>query len=158
MATRACSKISRPRFFPPSKISGNVFQDGKPVVLSQAPKPSELRKFRDGDYTSDDTAIGGVVLELRNVLGQPFTADRALPGAYPAGPIRVVTAADGSYEFAGLRPGSYHVYELQPKDFIDSLDTAGTTGGIAVNVGDIEKDTTTLAFVRTLAADVAGHG
>ena len=141
--------------FPPARISGNVFQDGQPVVTSQAPQPAELRNFRDGVYTVDDKAIGGVVLELRNVLGQPFTADRALPGAYPAGPIRVVTAADGSYEFAGLRPGSYHVYQLQPKDFIDSLDTAGSTGGIAVNVGDIEKNTTTLAFVRTLSANPA---
>ncbi len=141
--------------FPPATISGNVFQDGGPITLSSPPRPTELRQFRDGVYTADDHAIGGVVLELRNVLGQPFTADRALPGVYPDGPIRVATAADGSYEFKGLRPGSYHVYEVQPQDFIDSLDTPGDTGGKAVNEADISDDPETLSFVRTLAANPA---
>ncbi len=138
--------------FPPARISGNVFQDGAPITLSGPPQPASLRQYRDGVFTVDDKAIGGVVLELRNVLGKPFTADRALPGVYPSGPIRVVTAADGSYEFTGLRPGTYHVYQIQPTDFIDSLDTPGTTGGFAVNVGDFESNAQTLAFVQTLAA------
>lgn len=139
--------------FPPAEITGNVFQDGAPLSLKNSPRPEELRTFRDGVFTVDDKAIGGVVLELRNVLGQAFTADRALPGVYPEGPIRVVTAADGSYSFTGLRPGTYHVYQLQPKDFIDSLDTPGTTGGVAVNIADIQNDPQTLAFVRTLSAN-----
>ncbi len=139
--------------FPPAIISGNVFQDGGPISLTRPPRPTELRQYRDGVYTVDDEAIGGVTLELRNVLGQPFTADRALPGTYSDGPIRVVTAADGTYEFTGLRPGTYHVYQVQPKDFIDGLDTPGTTGGVAINVVDVENDPQTLAFVRTLAAN-----
>lgn len=141
--------------FPPATISGNVFQDGGPITLAAPPQPTELRLYRDGVYTVDDQAIGGVVLELRTNVGIPFTADRALPGVYPDGPIRVVTAADGSYQFTGLRPGSYHVYQVQPKDFIDSLDTAGTSGGIAVNIIDIQNDPQALAIVQTLAANPA---
>jgi len=140
---------------PPATISGNVFQDGGPITLSGPPQPTELRQYRDGVFTVDDKAIGGVVLELRTSVGIPFTADRALPGVYPDGPIRVITAADGSYQFTGLRPGSYHVYQVQPKDFIDSLDTAGTSGGIAVNIIDIQNDPQALALVRTLAASPA---
>lgn len=141
--------------FPPAEITGNVFQDGGPLSLKSPPNPEDLRRFRDGQLTTDDKPIEGVVLELRNVLGQPFTADRALPGIYADGPIRVVTAADGSYRFTGLRPGTYHVYQVQPSDFIDSLDTPGTTGGIAVNVADEVNDPQTLALIRTLSANPA---
>ncbi len=92
--------------FPPATISGVVFQDGDSITLKSAPSPEDLRKFRDGILKPGDKPIGGVVLELRNVLGEPFTADRALPGMYPDGPIRVVTAADGTYEFTGCVPAA----------------------------------------------------
>lgn len=141
--------------FPPAEITGNVFQDGGPLSLKSPPNPEDLRRFRNGQLSPDDRPIEGVVLELRNVLGQPFTADRALPGVYADGPIRVVTAADGSYRFTGLRPGTYHVYQVQPSDFIDSLDTPGTTGGIAVNAADVVNDPQTLALIRTLSASPA---
>ena len=141
--------------FPPATIQGHVFQDGGPIRLSSPLQAASLRQFRDGVFTVDDQMIGNVVLELRNVLGLLFTDDRALPGAYPDGPIRAVTAADGSYEFSGLRPGSYHVYQVQPQGFIDGLDTPGNTGGRAINDADLNNDVETLALVRTLAADPA---
>src|SRR5262249_8524194 len=43
------------------------------------------------------------------------------------------TALDGSYAFAGLRPGTYPIAEAQPATFLDGKDAAGAAGGI---VGD----------------------
>ncbi len=40
------------------------------------------------------------------------------------------TAADGSYAFTGLRPGSYNVTETQPAGFLDGKDTIGTINGL----------------------------
>jgi len=136
--------------FPPATLTGNVFQDGGPLSLAVPPNPVDLRQFRDGILTPDDKPIAGAVLELRNIFGEPVTADRALPGIYPEGPIRVVTSADGSYEFSGLRPGTYHVYQIQPEGFIDSLDTPGDTGGVAVNPADPITDEDVVALVRLL--------
>ena len=90
--------------FPPATISGVVFQDGDSITLANAPNPEDLRNFRDGILKPGDKPIAGVVLELRNVFGRAFTADQAMPGMYPDGPIRAVTAADGTYEFKGLKP------------------------------------------------------
>jgi len=39
------------------------------------------------------------------------------------------TAADGSFLFEGLRPGTYAVSETQPIDYIDGDDAAGSLGG-----------------------------
>ena len=125
---------------PPAVLSGYVFQDGDAIVSRGDIRPQDLRDYRDGKLTSDDTRLGGVTLELRNILGLPFDASRALPGIYDDGPIRVTTNADGYYEFTGLRPGTYHVYEVQPELYIDGLDTPGTTGGVAVNPADVVND------------------
>ena len=122
---------------PPAMISGHVFQDGGAIVTSTPLNPEDLRDFRDGKLTEDDELLSGVTLQLRNVLGQPFDSSRALPGVYSDGAIEVTTDADGYYEFTGLRPGTYHVYQVQPDDFIDGLDTAGTAGGLAVNPADV---------------------
>ena len=39
------------------------------------------------------------------------------------------SAADGSYSFADLRPGTYQVNEAQPAAYLDGKDTTGSTGG-----------------------------
>lgn len=139
---------------PPVMISGFVFQDGEAITIGAAPDPAELRNFRDGVRTQDDTPLAGVILELRTVTGLPFDASRALPGIYADGPIRVQTDANGFYEFIGLRPAAYNVYQIQPENFIDGLDTPGTTGGVAVNAAD-ELDDETRIIVQTLSANEA---
>ena len=137
---------------PPATIAGFVFQDGPALQADAAPSPADLRQYRDGVRNSSSRMLAGVTLELRNVLGQPFTADRALPGVYGDGPIRVVTRGDGYYEFAGLRPGTYHVYQVQPDGYVDGLDTAGSTGGFAVNAADQTDDPQLQFVIQTLSA------
>jgi hypothetical protein len=75
------------------------------------------------------------VVELRQgASGDPIFGDQALPGVYPSGrPIRTVTDARGFYEFRGLAAGTYAVVEVHPAGWIDSIDTEGSTGGIAIN-------------------------
>src|SRR5206468_5716131 len=41
------------------------------------------------------------------------------------------TAADGSYDFTGLRPGTYSLGEAQPSGYLDGKTTVGTQGGTA---------------------------
>ena len=135
---------------PPASISGFVFQDGGVLTIEQPPAPSELRQYRDGKLTADDVPIPGVTIELRTVLGGPFFGQNALPGVYPDGPIQAVTDADGFYQLVGLRPGSYHLYQVQPDGFVDGLDSAGTTGGTAINVAD-EVDNGTEIVIQRLS-------
>ena len=124
---------------PPVTISGFVFQDGDALVIRDAPDPTDLRQFRDGELTDDDTRLMGVTLELRDVLGVPINPANDQLGGFSSGAIRITTDANGYYEFTGLRPRIvYSVYQTQPNDFIDSLDTAGTTGGLAINAADIQ--------------------
>nr|WP_146528234.1 SdrD B-like domain-containing protein [Novipirellula artificiosorum] len=139
---------------PPASISGYVFQDGGAIAIDEAPAAERLREYRDGLLTHDDVLIGNVTLELRNVLGQPFSAERALPGSYSGDVIRVTTNEMGYYEFTGLRPGTYHVYQVQPDDYIDGLDTPGTTGGIAVNKADVVDEEGSI-IIQTLALNDA---
>ena len=47
--------------------------------------------------------------------------------------LTTTTAADGTYSFSNLRPGTYQVNEIQPAVFLDGKDTAGTTGGTVTN-------------------------
>ena len=139
---------------PPARISGYVFQDGAALVLSNTPPPEDLRDYRDGVLSNDDAPISNVTLQLRNVLGQPYVGTDALDGVYDNGPIEVTTDENGYYEFVGLRPGGYHVYQVQPEDFTDSLDTAGTNGGVAVNPADQLEDADQIV-VQTLSASDA---
>ena len=140
---------------PPATISGVVFQDGPPLRLNTPPDPADLRDYRDGVLREDSERIPGVTLELRTMLGQPLAMDQALPGTYSAGPIRVITDADGYFEFSGLPPGTYHLYQIQPEGWIDGLDTPGTAGGFAVNPADEIASPNDQILVRTLAASEA---
>ncbi|MDA7951614.1 MAG: hypothetical protein MPJ24_09020 [Pirellulaceae bacterium] len=119
---------------PTSSISGYVFQDGPKILSLTGRPPSDVSTIRDGQRTSDDRPLSGVVLELRNGTdGSPILGESLDSGVYANGPVRTVTDANGFYEFTGLPPGNYAVFEIQPLGFFDSIDTPGTTGGIPMN-------------------------
>jgi serine-aspartate repeat-containing protein C/D/E len=127
---------------PPSQLSGYVFQDGKALTTRDGSVPPLISELRDGIRTADDTPIVDVVLELRNGLsGDSITGDTALPGFYSSPQIQTTTDANGFYEFRGLRGDrSYSVYEIHPAGYIDGVDTAGTTSGVAINPGNLQAE------------------
>jgi len=120
---------------PPATIAGFVFQDGPAIgLLPGQTLPDNLTTLRDGLLTPDDTRLEGVVLELRDgTTGLAISADTALAGFYLDGPLVAITDAHGHYQFSGLPPGNYAVYEVQPAGWRDGIDTPGPAGGIAVN-------------------------
>lgn len=113
----------------PAKISGYVFQDGPPIEVMWGETLVDPATVRDGAYTPDDTPIQGVVLQLGDGSGAPILDAQG-------NPITTVTDASGYYEFNNLEPGTYTVVEIHPDAYRDSLDTAGTNGGIAINPQD----------------------
>ena len=140
---------------PPATISGYVFQDGAPIDTSDGRPPEILRGIRDGIRNAGDTPIGNVILELRTRVGRRLESSRALPGTYNSDTIRVITDSNGYYEFRGLRPGAYHVYQVQPTGYFDGRDTAGSVGGLAVNFEDFGNNPGTKQLFDQLAIDPA---
>ena len=73
----------------------------------------------DGDCffssTEFDSPLGGVTLELLDSDGNVLAT--------------TTTAADGSYSFTGLLPGSYSVRQIQPDGFFTGGERAGDGGG-----------------------------
>jgi serine-aspartate repeat-containing protein C/D/E len=90
---------------PPAKISGYVYEDQGNDGVRNAEPP-----------------IAGVTVSLSGTddLGNAVNAT-------------TTTDANGYYEFTGLRPGTYAVTELQPANYLDGKDTAGSTGGSVSN-------------------------
>ena len=76
----------------------------------------------DGAKGATEAGIGGVTVKLTGTddLGNAVA-------------LTTTTAADGSYSFANLRPGTYSVVETQPAAYLDGKDTAGSTGGTVTN-------------------------
>jgi len=140
---------------PPAIISGYVFQDGAPIDTVDGQPPTFLKGLRDGIRNDGDLPIGNVVLELRTRTGQRLASANAMLGTYTTDTIRVITDSNGYYEFRGLRPGAYHVYQVQPTGYFDGRDTAGSIGGFAVNVEDVSTDPDTQTIVEQLSLDPA---
>jgi hypothetical protein len=104
--------------------------------------------LRGGNSTENNFAellpagLSGYVYHDVNADGALQWGEPAIPGTTVTltgvddlGPVSQVrtSAADGSYEFTGLRPGIYTLAESQPAGFLDGRDTVGTQGGVAGN-------------------------
>jgi hypothetical protein len=91
------------------------------------PIPASLAggKFVDSNQNGmrdpGEPPVGGVIITLTgtNDLGQPVN-------------VQTVTAADGSYSFTGLRPGTYTLTETPPINFIIGAPHLGSLGGTIV--------------------------
>ena len=93
-------------------LSGTVFADLANDGVQQLPA---------------DLGLAGVTLDLTGTddLGAAVSAT-------------TTTAADGTYNFTGLRPGSYTVTEpTQPAGTVNGITTAGSTGGTATPVATL---------------------
>jgi hypothetical protein len=91
------------------------------------------RKFSDRNQDGDDE--GG---SDPGVAGVTIFLDSDVDGVLDATEQRTTTAADGSYRFDGLGPGTYHVREVTPANSVQTtLDPAPivlTSGSRAFNV------------------------
>lgn len=140
---------------PPASIDGYVFQDGDVLQTPDGLPPASLLGIRDGLRDANDKPLAGVVLELRTRTGERISSSNALPGIYDGEVLRVVTDENGYYEFRGLRPGAYHVYQMQPDGYFDGRDTAGSSfGSFAINVDD-SLDPSQQTLFEQLALDSA---
>ena len=93
-------------------LSGAVFADLANDGVQQLP---------------NDLGLAGVTLDLTGTddLGAAVSAT-------------TTTAADGTYSFTGLRPGTYTVTEpTQPAGTVNGITTAGSTGGTATPVATL---------------------
>ena len=140
---------------PPASISGYVFQDGAPIETENGQPPLVLKGLRDGIRNADDAPIGSVVLELRTRTGERLSSRNALPGIYNTPTIRVLTDSKGFYEFKGLRPGAYHIYQVQPEGYFDGRDTAGSIGGFSINADDVIGDSEQQGIIELLSINPA---
>ncbi len=88
--------------FSPSTLSGIVYVDFN----------------NDGEVDFGENGIAGVTVALTGAddQGAPVSLSQA-------------TDADGTYLFADLRPGQYHITETQPANFAQGINTIGTAGG-----------------------------
>jgi hypothetical protein len=82
-------------------------------------------KFVDSDQNGmrdpGEPPVAGVIITLTgtNDLGQPVL-------------VQTQTAADGTYSFTGLRPGTYTLTETPPINFIIGMPHLGSLGGTIV--------------------------
>ena len=113
-----------------STIEGIVFQDG-PAIQSLPGSTTAVtaaNSGRTGVYQAGDPLIAGVTLVLGDANGNILYGSNGKP-------IETTTDANGAYAFTGLLQGTYTVYELPPGGYIVGLETAGSTGGVALNPG-----------------------
>ncbi len=120
--------------------SGGVLTDDKvsSIVLNPGDVPSGVNF---GEIKA--ASIQGSVYNDVNNDGLKGAGEAGIPGATvtltgtddrgQAVSIALLTGPDGSYNFSGLRPGSYTVTETQPANYADGKDTAGTAGGTVTN-------------------------
>ena len=77
------------------------------------------------DTNNDNTSLIGIAdvpLALKDAAGNDIDSD---PVTFGMQPTVTTTAADGSYGFADLPPGSYRVVETQPSGYLSVSDVDG---------------------------------
>ena len=90
---------------PPANVSGQVYADNN----------------NNGSRDSTEAGLGGVTITLTGIddTGAPVS-------------LSTSTAADGSYSFGNLRPGSYSLAEpVQPAGTVNGITSPGSLGGTA---------------------------
>ena len=116
----------------------------------------------DGDGIQDpgELGIAGVTVELRDALGSPIDSDPLTPGVQPT---VTTTAADGSYSFSGVEPGTYSVVVSNAggvlAGYTQTGDPDATLDGVGTAVvtetgGDLTMD---FGYQNTGLADVSGN-
>jgi hypothetical protein len=84
----------------------------------------------DGIWDSNESGLGGVMVTLS---GTDFRGD--------AVDLSQRTAADGTYMFENLRPGSYQVNQVQPTGMMDGIETLSlSTGTLGDDMFSFEID------------------
>ncbi|MBL9143555.1 MAG: carboxypeptidase regulatory-like domain-containing protein [Verrucomicrobiaceae bacterium] len=136
--------------------NGNDFIEEQPGVIS-----GSVFADTNNDNTGD-TGISGVTVTLfTDPNGDGNPADGAQVGS-PA-----TTAANGSYSFTNLAPGSYVVVETQPSGYLNVTDVDSTTPGddaanssttdnripVAVNAGETDNGND---FIEELPGVISG--
>ncbi|HEY3900126.1 MAG TPA: SdrD B-like domain-containing protein [Chthoniobacter sp.] len=111
--------ISAVAIAPNTNAGGNTFGELRPSTISGT---VFIDNNNDGIQNGTDPGHGGVTLTLTGTddLGQNVT-------------LVTTTAADGTYSFGNLRPGTYTLTETQPAGLLDGKDTLGTQGGTPSN-------------------------
>lgn len=115
---------------PGGEVSGSANNNFAEIVLSSIAGTVFLDQNNDGVQNGPDTPIAGVLIELRRgpTCASPLEASR-------------ITAADGSYSFPNLPPGTYSVCQpSQPPNTSNGITTAGVvsnggTSGVASAIG-----------------------
>ncbi len=100
---------------PPTTSGAQNFSDPTPASLSGS---VYVDANDNGVFDTGETALAGVVVTLTgtNDLGIAVS-------------LTATTAANGSYSFISLRPGTYTLTETLPANFLTGTDTVGSQGG-----------------------------
>ncbi|MBX7214450.1 MAG: choice-of-anchor L domain-containing protein, partial [Thermoflexales bacterium] len=134
-----------------SETQPSPWLDGREAAggLGGTPGPNDVIDniaFIPGQYGSDynfgefyASSLSGIVYWDVNNDGQKQLNEAGIVGATvvlsgtddlnQGVRLTVTSSGGGAYGFSNLRPGTYALIEIQPGDYTDGLDAAGTVGG-----------------------------